>query len=387
MIVKPKFKNFVCVNAHPYGCKKNILTYINRIKPIKNNTKKNVLIIGASSGYGLISRLISTFKYGYNTIGIFNEKMPTYNKTGSAGWYNTAFLEDEAKLLNVYTKSFNNDAFSINTINSVINFIKKKKIKIDLLIYSLATSKYYDEENNKIYKSTIKPVRKNIITKTIDIEKNIITNIILKKATLNEIRDTKFIMGGYLWNKWINILIKHNLINNNFKTIAYSYASNSMTSDIYKNGTIGFAKNNLYKFKNILEKKLTYIFGNAFISFNEAILTQSSMVIPSVPLYLAILDNIKTKKNIIHDELNYINDLFIEINNNNSLINLNTFEQSICIENKIDNIWKIINTENMYKYIDIKTFTQKYLNLYGFGYTDINYNLDVNPIKKIISIK
>jgi len=384
IVIKPKIKNFICTTSHPSGCEKNIKEYISYIKNLyinKSYANKNALIIGSSAGYGLLTRLVLTFGYKYNTIGIFNEKKPHKEKTATPGWYNTAFLENEAKKQNIYTHSLNADAFSNNTINQIIQLLKNNIQKIDILIYSIATSKYIDENTQKIYKTALKPINDNITTKTLNIEKKIITNINVNKANNEEIENTQKIMGGYLWEKWITRLQKNNLINENFKTIAYSYNGPQITHHIYKNGTIGLAKKHLNKTAKNLNNILKKYNGKAFISFNEAIITQASMAIPSVSLYIAILNTIKKTKNINENSIDHIKNLFDNIENEkNILINLDKTEMRNDIQQNISYIWNLISTDNMKKYINVNDLVNSYLKIYGFNHNDVDYNIKTDTV-------
>ncbi len=94
MIIQPKIRGFICVTAHPEGCSRVVEEQINYVKS-KNRLKgpKNVLVIGASTGYGLASRIVASFGAGAKTIGVFFEKEADEKRTASPGWYNTAAFE------------------------------------------------------------------------------------------------------------------------------------------------------------------------------------------------------------------------------------------------------------------------------------------------------
>lgn len=385
MLIKPKFKNFICTTAHPHGCKKNIeddISYIKKIYKSKKYKKKNVLIIGSSTGYGLITRLISTFGYNYNTIGLSKEKEPSEKKTATPGWYNTTYLEYEAKKLNIYTKSFNKDTFSNKTKNDIIQIIKNDLDKIDILIYSIAASKYTDETLKKTYTSSLKPCTENFTNKTFNLSENKIIDSNIKKANNDEIFNTIKLMGGEDWYSWINTLRKNNLINTNFKTIAYSYNGPKITHAIYKNGTIGLAKKHLFQTALKINKILKHYNGYAYISINEAIMSQASLSIPSVPLYLALFNNIKNKKKLNKNSIDYIKDLFSLINKKRQkiLITLNKTEMQTDIQNEIETIWHVIKTENIEQYIDLKKFKNLFLKMNGFKHNNINYNIEIDPL-------
>src|SRR5580704_11017489 len=111
MIIQPKVRGFICTTAHPAGCQQVVAEQIEYVKSQGSfNGPKNVLVIGSSTGYGLASRIVSTFGAGAKTIGVFFEKEAEDKRTASAGWYNTAAFEDIAHRENFYAKSINGDA-------------------------------------------------------------------------------------------------------------------------------------------------------------------------------------------------------------------------------------------------------------------------------------
>ncbi|MGY8791816.1 MAG: bifunctional NADH-specific enoyl-ACP reductase/trans-2-enoyl-CoA reductase, partial [Pseudomonadales bacterium] len=92
MIIKPRVRGFMCITTHPTGCDANINKQIEYVKSngTIDNGPKSVLVIGASTGYGLASRITAAFGSGAATLGIFYEKEGTDKRSGSAGWYNSA---------------------------------------------------------------------------------------------------------------------------------------------------------------------------------------------------------------------------------------------------------------------------------------------------------
>ncbi|HFL8824350.1 MAG TPA: enoyl-ACP reductase FabV [Candidatus Azoamicus sp. OHIO1] len=385
MKILPKVKNLICITSHPKGCKENIATSVRYIKKHTNYTKekKTILIIGASTGYGLATRLVATFGYKAKTIGIIHEKQNKKTKPATAGWYNTAFLEHVAKKNNIYAKSINIDAYSQEAKIKVIEIIKKELSgKIDLLFYSIASSKRYDQKTNKTYKSSLKPVDTIYKCKTLDIYNKKLKTTIIEPATKDEINNTIKVMGGEDWEIWINYLIKENVLNENFKTIAYSYNGSKITNKIYKNGTIGLAKKNLKKIMYNLNKKLTKkCNGRAYISINTATLTQASIAIPTVSLYIPILNKILKKKYIYENSIDQILKLFKLINNKKTLpniIRLDNFELREDIQYKINLILKKINTKTLNKYLNLEETKIEFYKLFGFANRKINYSLDSN---------
>ncbi|MBC8016169.1 MAG: trans-2-enoyl-CoA reductase family protein, partial [Sporomusaceae bacterium] len=290
MIIKPKFKGFICIKTHPKGCAHSVreqISYVKSQEPVTG--PKNVLVIGASTGYGLASRIVSTFCCGANTIGVFFEKPAHDTKTATAGWYNTVEFEKAAKDVNCYAKSINGDAFSSAVKEQVIELIKKDLGQIDLVIYSLAASRRIHPITGETLVSSIKPVGKPFTSKMIDFHKEKVSEITVEPATDEEIRQTVGVMGGEDWEMWIEALSDGGVLAAGATTISYSYIGPEITFPIYREGTIGKAKNDLELSAQKIDTKLKKLGGKAFVSVQKALVTQASTAIPGMPLYISLL--------------------------------------------------------------------------------------------------
>ena len=400
MVIKPKTRGFICVNAHPKGCKLNVKNQINYIKKTFNNNDfnscksiKNVLIIGGSTGYGLSSRIFTAFGLNAKTLNVCFEKTPTTGKTGTAGWYNTVALEDFARQENLYAQTINADAFLTETKEKVVEIIKKDMGKIDLLIYSLAAPKRKDPFNKDIiYSSILKPIGKNITQKTVNTKTNIVEEISINSATEQEIHDTIKVMGGEDWKLWIDLLKEHQLINQNMLTLAYSYIGSKNTDAVYRKGTIGKAKENLEKVAQELtksNKNQTNL--QAFVSVNKALVTQASSAIPILPLYISLLYKVMKKKNIHENTIMQIKRMFatkilnqangVPLVDKNGLIRLDDLELRDDVQTEISNNWEKVSSENIEELTDIISYKKEFLNLFGFELDEINYN---DPVEEIV---
>lgn len=394
MIIHPKIFGFICTTAHPIGCLKNVEAQINYIKSQGQIAgPKNALIIGASTGYGLASRIAAGFGAKANTIGVIFEK-PADKRTASAGWYNTAAFEKFAHEHQYYAKSINGDAFSEDIKKQTADLIKKDLKKVDLIIYSLASPRRIHPVSGQVYSTVLKPIGRSFSSKTVDPFQGQVKEITIEPATENEISNTIAVMGGEDWEMWIDFLLKENLLSEDVITIAYSYIGPPLTYPIYKDGTIGIAKNHLHMTATKMSEKLKNISGRAIISVNKAIVTQASSAIPVVPLYMSLLFKIM-KENGTHERcIEQINRLF---KNNVYAINPQTIDQferirlddlemKPDVQDKILNIWSMVNTNNLTEYADIKGYCDDFCNLFGFNVDSVNYNLEVNPEVKIDSI-
>lgn len=391
MIVKPKIRGFICTTAHPIGCLENVknqITYIEN-QP-KFETKKNVLIIGCSTGYGLASRICCAFSQTKaSTIGIMFEKPATNKRTATAGFYNTVAFEQIAKSKGIWSKTLNADAFSKQTIEQTINMIKTNLGKVDLVIYSLAAPRRTMPDST-IVSSTLKTVNTPYTSKTLNLTSKTIEQTTIEPASKVEIENTIKVMGGENWLEWINELKKSDAISNDALTIAYSYIGPELTFPIYKNGTIGLAKDDLFNTAKKIEQSLKI---KAFISVNKALVTQASSAIPIVPLYLTILFKIMKKHNLHEGCIEQMHRLFAQKINftSNSLnldeqgrIRLDDFELNPKIQTEVKETWQKINNNNLNQLADLDGYFSDFQKLFGFGFKNIDYDADVNIELKLI---
>ena len=393
MIIKPKFRDFICVTAHPQGCKKNVLEQIDYVRKNKLQRKfKKILIIGASTGYGLSSRIVSTFGTGASTIGVIFEKQASGNRTATAGWYNTAAFEEEALKAGYYSNTINGDAFSKEVKDKTIELIKRDFGKVDLVIYSVAAPRRKNPITGKISYSALKPVDKVYKNKTVNFHTFEVSNIEIQPATEDEIEQTIDVMGGQDWELWIDALINSGVLEDGATTIAYSYIGPKITYPIYRQGTIGKAKEHLEATSLRLNDKLKYIRGKAFISVNKALVTQSSSAIPVVPLYVSVLDKVMREKNIQEGCVEQIYRLFSKINSNdlelddNNRIRLDDGEMREDVQKEVCDIWDKLTTQNITELTNIYSFREEFFKLFGFEHKGIDYDKDVDTKVDIVNI-
>jgi enoyl-[acyl-carrier protein] reductase / trans-2-enoyl-CoA reductase (NAD+) len=391
MNIQPKVRGFICTTAHPVGCYQEVLSQINYVKrqrPISG--PKNVLVIGGSSGYGLASAIVPAFGAGANTIGVFYERPSDGKRTGTAGWYNWAAFEKIAQQEGLSVKSINGDAFSLEIKQRTAELINKK---IDLIIYSLAAPRRTHPITGKIYSSVLKPIGKAFTSKTVDPFRREVKEITLSPASLEEIEDTIQVMGGEDWEMWINYLHERNLLAEGLKTIAYSYIGPELTHAIYKEGTIGKAKEHLHETAKKLNQSLAIYNGKAFISINKAVVTQASAAIPVVPLYISLLFKLMKEKGIHEGCIEQMYRLFKDfiyasspLVDSQGLIRLDDLEMREDIQAEISRLWPTITSDNIEDLTDIQSYCEDFYKLFGFHNESVDYSLDVDPDVKIPSI-
>ena len=390
MVVKPKIRGFICTTAHPEGCAENVKRQINFIqnKP-KFNCKKNILVIGCSTGYGLASRIACAFGGDAATIGVMFEHPATSKRTATSGWYNTAAFEKMAMSHNLYAKTINGDAFSQEIKDKVIDIIKSDLGKVDMVIYSLAAPRRTLPDSTKV-SSVLKTIDKEYTNKTIDLNNNTLSEVTIPCANEQEIENTIKVMGGEDWKNWITSLKKADAITNDAITVAYSYVGPEITFPIYAEGTIGMAKNHLLKTANEITNTMGGI--KAYISVNKALVTQSSAAIPIVPLYITVLYKIMKERGVHEGCIEQMYRLFGEKFGSNlnfdekGRIRLDDFEMKIDIQQKVLDVWKAINNDNINELADIDGYWEEFYRMFGFNFPNINYDKDVNIEVSIPSI-
>ncbi len=390
MIIRPKVRGFVCVTAHPTGCAANTREQIEFVKsqPAINGGPKNVLVVGASTGYGLASRIAAAFGCGANTLGVFFERPSERGRTATPGWYNSVAFEKEAKAAGLYASSINGDAFSNEIKEQAIERIKADMGKIDLIIYSLASPRRTDPETGEVYRSTLKPIGADFSNKYLDTDKKTIQKATLEAATDEDIRNTVKVMGGEDWELWIQGLKDADLLDDGCKTVAYDYIGPKATWPVYKEGTIGQAKLDLRRAKAAINETLASVNGEAHVSVNKAVVTQASSAIPGVNLYITILFKIMKElgghEGCIEQMYRMFGDRIYGGNGSIpidelGLIRMDDLEMKDNIQNAVAVVWPQIATENVDELTDFEGYQAEFLRLFGFGVDGIDYEAEVEP--------
>jgi len=390
MVIKPKVRGFVCVTAHPSGCAAQVQEQIDYVKakgPIKDGPRK-VLVIGASTGYGLASRIAATFGSGAATVGVFFERPSEEGRPATPGWYNTLAFTRAARAAGLYARNFNGDAFSDAIKQEVIAALKADVGPVDLVVYSLASPRRTHPKTGVVHKSVLKPVGAPYTNKTVDTDKGIVSSVTIEPASDAEIADTTAVMGGEDWELWMDALNDAGLIAPGATSVAYSYIGPEVTWPIYKNGTIGLAKNDLERSARKVDAMLKVNgYGRAFISVNKALVTQASSAIPVVPLYISILYKIMKAKGTHEGCIEQIQRLFAtQMYNGSALqfddagrVRIDDWEMRPEIQAEVAAIWPAVTTENLAALTDIVGYRAEFLKLFGFGIPGIDYEAEVEP--------
>lgn len=392
MVIKPKVRGFLCTTTHPVGCAENVRRQIEytRAQGAIENGPQRVLVIGASTGYGLASRITAAFGSGASTLGIFFEKPGTEKKPGTAGWYNSAAFHDFAAEEGLYAKSINGDAFSNDVKQKTIDIIRKDLGQVDLVVYSLAAPRRTHPDTGEVFSSTLKPIGKACTQKGVNTDKEAIQDFHLEPASEEEIANTVAVMGGDDWQMWIDALADAGVLAPGAKTTAYTYIGEKLTWDIYWHGTIGAAKKDLDKRVIDIRAKLAETGGDARVSVLKAVVTQASAAIPAMPIYLAILFKVMKARSVHEGCIEQIQYLFRkglyssepEMDAEGRL-RADAKELNPEVQAAVADVWDSIATENLSELSDFAGYKREFLQLFGFEVDGVDYEADVDSVVDI----
>ena len=389
MIIQPKTRGFICTTTHPTGCTAHVAEQIAVVKAkgeIENGPKK-VLVIGASTGYGLASRITAAFGSDAATIGVFLEKPASENKPGSAGWYNSAAFEAAAHAAGLYAKSINGDAFSHEMRAKTIELIKQDLGQIDMVVYSLASPVRRLPDSGELIRSALKPIGEVYQSTAIDTSKDKIIHSEVEPATEQEIADTITVMGGEDWELWMRALLDAGVLADGVKTLSYSYIGTEITWPIYWHGALGKAKEDMDRAAAALRKLLAPLHGSANVAVLKSVVTQASAAIPVMPLYISICFKVMKNLNLHEGTIEQIDRMFrTQIYGSNitrddsQRIRMDDWELRDEVQNAVKAIWPKVTTENLFELTDYKSYKAEFLKLFGFGVVGVDYAAEVDPV-------
>lgn len=395
MIIEPRMRGFICLTAQPKGSEQSVK---NQIEYVKSKGAiagaKKVLVIGASTGFGLASRITSAFGSDAATIGVFFEKEPAEGKTASPGWYNSAAFEHEAHKAGLYAKSINGDAFSNEVKRQTLDLIKADLGQVDLVIYSLASPVRLNPNTGVLHRSVLKPIGSTFTNKTVDFHTGKVSEVSIEPCDEEDIANTVAVMGGEDWAMWIDALKAENLLAQGAVTVAYSYIGPSLTEAVYRKGTIGRAKDHLEATAFTISDSLADIDGKAYVSVNKALVTQASSAIPVIPLYISLLYKIMKEKGIHEGCIEQIQRLYQQrlytgepmITDDKGRIRIDDWEMREDVQSQVAKLWSEATTENLAEIGDLEGYRSDFYNLFGFGFDGVDYKADTDEMVAIPSI-
>ncbi|MDR5859864.1 trans-2-enoyl-CoA reductase family protein [Halomonas eurihalina] len=394
MIIKPKVRGFICTTTHPVGCEKNVLEQIEATRARgldKNAGPRKVLVIGASSGYGLAARVTAAFGYGADTLGVFFEKPGTEKKPGTAGWYNSAAFDKFAKAEGLYSKSINGDAFSHEAREKAIELIKQDLGQVDLVVYSLASPVRKLPDSGELKRSSLKPIGETYRATAIDTNKDAIIEAEVEPATEQEVADTIDVMGGEDWELWIDALDRAGVLAPGAKSVAFSYIGTEITWPIYWHGALGRAKEDLDRAADEIDKRLGKQGGGANVAVLKSVVTQASAAIPVMPLYIAMVYKVMKEQGLHEGTIDQLNRLFGERlylgegqgsaeTDDAGRLRLDDWELRDDVQQSCKTLWAEVTTDNLFEITDYAGYKHDFLKLFGFERDDVDYEADVDPV-------
>jgi len=389
MIIQPKTRGFICTTTHPTGCTAHVNEQIAVVKAggkIANGPKK-VLVIGASTGYGLASRITAAFGSDAATIGVFLEKPASENKPGSAGWYNSAAFEQAAHAAGLYAKSINGDAFSHEMRAKTIELIKQDLGQVDMVVYSLASPVRRLPDSGELVRSALKPIGETYQSTAIDTSKDRIIHSEVEPASDQEIADTVTVMGGEDWELWMRSLLDAGVLAEGIKTMSYSYIGTEITWPIYWHGALGKAKEDMDRAASALRNLLAPLHGSANVAVLKSVVTQASAAIPVMPLYISICFKVMKDQKLHEGTIEQIDRMFrTQIYNadtsrdDSQRIRMDDWELRDEVQKTVMKIWPNVTTENLFELTDYKSYKEEFLKLFGFGLPGVDYAAEVDPV-------
>jgi len=397
MIIEPRMRGFICLTAHPVGAAqsvKNQIEYVKSHGEIANGPKK-VLVVGASTGFGLASRITAAFGSNAATVGVFFEKEPAEGKTATPGWYNSAAFENEAHAAGLYAKSINGDAFSNEVKQKTIDIIKADLGQVDLVVYSLASPVRQHPVTGVLHRSVLKPIGGVFSNKTVDFHTGKVSEVTIQPAVEGDIENTVTVMGGEDWAMWIDALKEAGVLAEGATTVAYSYIGPSVTEAVYRKGTIGRAKDHLEATAFEISDKLKDINGKAYVSVNKALVTQASSAIPVIPLYISLLYKTMKEMGLHEGTIEQIDRLYRERLytggevpvDEQGRIRIDDWEMRDDVQAKVSELWAKADTENLAEIGDLEGYRKDFYNLFGFEFAGVDYAADANEMVNIESIE
>ncbi len=386
MKIEPKIRKNICLTAHPEGCREQVREQIAHVRnqPTIEGPKR-VLIVGASNGYGLAARIVSAFSCGAATAGVFLERPGTDTRTATVGWYNNLALEQEARSAGLVAFSVNGDSFSPELKNETIQRIGDELGPVDCVIYSIAAPRRIDPETGQIYSSVVKPIGQRFNGKTVDIKTGALIDVVAEPATEDEIAETVKVMGGEDWMDWITALHEQQMLDRGAVTVAFSYVGSDITAPLYRDGTMGRAKQDLEATAAKIQRRFADQDVRAVISVNKALVTRASAVIPTVTVYISLLYTVMKRKGLHEGCIQQMYRLYRDYLyaadpkplDPAGRIRLDDWEMREDVQREVKERWEQIRNSPLQEVTEIDEFRSEFLRHHGFEMPGVDYDQDV----------
>ena len=386
MIIHPQIQGCVARNCHPMGCRAAVLQQIEQVRAAGPfNGPKRVLVLGASSGFGLASRIALTFGAGADTLGVSFERGPSDKGLGSAGWYNNIWFRQAAAQAGRIAVNLIGDAFSDTLRQQAIDVIRQRLGQVDLVVYSLASGVRVMPDGTQV-RSVLKTTGQPLQGWGLDLEHDALVQQSLVPATPEEIRDTVTVMGGEDWQRWMQALQQADCLAPGARTVAYSYIGPESTYPLYRDGTIGYAKEHLHATAETINLQLAGIGGHAWVSVCKALVTKASVFIPVLPVYLGLLMGVMKERGVHEGCIEQMQRLFADkmygprgvVADGNRLIRMDDHELEPAVQAAVSALWPKVTPENFRTLGDFAGLRQEFMQLNGFELPGVDYGAPVN---------
>ena len=390
IVIEPRIRNNICINAHPQGCAAQVRAQVHYVKSRGSlKSPARVLVIGASNGYGLAARIVSAFGSGAATVGVAYERPGAPHRSATAGWYNSEAFQLEAERAGIPAWNINGDAFTEAVKAETVERIKADLGEVDFVVYSIAAPRRIDPATGDLYSSVIKPIGRPFTGRGVDFLTGNLAEMTAEPATEEEVTQTVKVMGGEDWHLWITRLLQERTLAKGALTIALSYIGPEMTRAIYRDGTIGRAKADLEQTAKQLDARLKPCRGRALISVNKALVTRASAVIPGVSLYTSLLYKAMKERGLHEGCIHQMDRLYRDFLfsghepplDSEGRIRLDDREMQPDVQRAVAEAWEKVTTENLAQHADLKGFREEFLRHHGFGMPGIDYSKPVDSTK------
>jgi enoyl-[acyl-carrier protein] reductase / trans-2-enoyl-CoA reductase (NAD+) len=385
-VLRPEGKGFLFLDAHPAGCARAVNEMIAEVAVPAAASQRGpaALVIGCSGGYGLAAAAAGLFGHAARTIGVCYERPATARRSASAGWYRIGELARLAGEAGLWFEPINGDCFDPAVRAEVLDRAAAALGPIDLLIYSVAAPRRTDPQTGTVYHAAVKPIGAAYSARNVAFADGVVLReSALEPATDAEIEATVKVMGGEDWADWVADLAARGLLAPGFQTVALTYVGSALTAPIYRQGTIGRAKDHLEATAaRLTDGVLAGSGGQALTSVNCAAVTMSSLAIPGISLYLSLLRAVAgdAAESAMRQSVrlwDYLTGMPAAEIDSNGRLRLDDWEMAADVQAALHDRWTASNAELIGGLADMDWFRTQFWRLYGFGVSGIDYSQPV----------
>jgi len=386
-IVDPRCRGHICTNSHPTGCAQLVQRQIEAVRREPPEWRGGqLLVLGASTGYGLASRIAGAFGHGMNSVGVFLDRPASDKRTASAGWYNSAAVHRAAQAAGLYAAGINGDAFSDEILEQTLRQVRDGLGMVDVLVYSLAAPTRTDPVTGTLHRTVLRTIGRPVLTKNVDLATGVVQDVTIEPATPEDIANTVAVMGGADLRRWIDALLGAGLLARGARVVAYSYMGPRVTWPIYRRGTIGQAKEDLERTAAELHERLAAeIGGHCRVAMCKSVVTQASSAIPAVPLYMSLLFKVMKAAGTHEGPIEQMARLFdghlgpgrAPVVDAEGFIRLDDRELRPEIQHEVAFRWDTVHTANLRVVSDYDGYQHYFRQLFGFDVPGVDYDAPV----------